>query len=287
MQTLVNTVRATGATNVIMLGGLAYSNDLSQWLANKPTDSLNNLMASTHIYNFNTCSSTSCWASTIAPVAASVPVLAGEIGENDCAHGFIDTLMAWLDSEGIGYLAWAWDTYSCSAFPALVSDYTGTPTAYGLGLKNHLAVEAGVTPTPTTIATNTPTATATSTSTSTPTPTPTSTGTGSSCKVTYTITGQWGGGYGASIAIANTGSTAITSWSLVWAFANGQTVSSGWNGNFTQSGTTVTVTNVSYNGTIAAGATIGNQPGFNGTWNNVTNAKPTAFTLNGTACTVG
>ena len=53
MQTLVNTVRATGATNVIMLGGLAYSNDISQWLANKPTDSQNNLVASVHIYNFN------------------------------------------------------------------------------------------------------------------------------------------------------------------------------------------------------------------------------------------
>ena len=49
MQTLINTVRATGATNIIMLGGLAYSNDLSGWLANKPTDSQNNLVASTHI----------------------------------------------------------------------------------------------------------------------------------------------------------------------------------------------------------------------------------------------
>ena len=31
MQTLVNTVRATGATNVLMLGGLAYSNSLAQY----------------------------------------------------------------------------------------------------------------------------------------------------------------------------------------------------------------------------------------------------------------
>jgi endoglucanase len=54
MQTLVNTVRATGATNVISLGGLAYSNDLTAWVANKPTDSANNLVASYHSYNFNT-----------------------------------------------------------------------------------------------------------------------------------------------------------------------------------------------------------------------------------------
>ncbi|HET8846800.1 MAG TPA: cellulase family glycosylhydrolase, partial [Ktedonobacteraceae bacterium] len=69
MQTLINTVRATGATNVLLLGGLAFSNDLTQWLANEPTDPLNNLVASTHIYNFNVCSTVSCWTSQIAPVA--------------------------------------------------------------------------------------------------------------------------------------------------------------------------------------------------------------------------
>jgi hypothetical protein len=45
MQTLVNTVRATGASNVIMLGGLAYANDLSQWLTYRPTDPDGNLAA--------------------------------------------------------------------------------------------------------------------------------------------------------------------------------------------------------------------------------------------------
>ena len=38
MQTLVNTVRATGATNVIMLGGVQYSGTLSHWGAYAPTD---------------------------------------------------------------------------------------------------------------------------------------------------------------------------------------------------------------------------------------------------------
>jgi endoglucanase len=93
MQTLINTVRATGATNILMLGGLAWANDMTGWLANEPTDPNNNLVASTHVYNFNACVSTSCWDSQIAPVAAKVPVIAGEIGENDCASGFINTLM--------------------------------------------------------------------------------------------------------------------------------------------------------------------------------------------------
>jgi hypothetical protein len=123
-----------------MLGGLAYANDLTGWLANEPTDPDNNLVASTHIYNFNVCSNVSCWASQIAPVAARVPVLAGEIGENDCAHTFIDGLMNWLDMENIGYLPWTWTvvTGGCSTGPVLITDYTGTPTAYGAGLQTHL-----------------------------------------------------------------------------------------------------------------------------------------------------
>jgi endoglucanase len=138
-QTLVNSVRATGATNVIMLGGLAYSNDLTQWLAYKPTDPQNNLVAAAHIYNFNSCASTSCWDSQLAPVAASVPLVLGEFGENDCAHGFVDGLMNWADAHAVGYLGWTWNNWDCSTGPSLISDYTGTATAYGQGLKARLA----------------------------------------------------------------------------------------------------------------------------------------------------
>jgi hypothetical protein len=159
MQTLINTVRATGATNILMLGGLAYANDLTGWLANEPTDPSNNLVASTHIYNFNVCSTVSCWTSQIAPVAAKVPVLAGEIGENDCAHGFIDELMGWLDSANIGYLAWTWTvvTGGCSSGPVLITDYTGTPTAYGVGLQNHLLALAAIGGPPPTVSLTSPT----------------------------------------------------------------------------------------------------------------------------------
>ena len=139
MQSLVNAVRATGATNVIMLGGLAWSNDLTQWLAYKPTDSTGNLMAAFHVYNFNSCSNTSCWDSQIAPVAAQVPVVAGEIGQNSCAHDFIDQVMAWADAHAIGYLAWTWNPWGCSGGNVLIQDYTGVPTdSYGSGFKAHL-----------------------------------------------------------------------------------------------------------------------------------------------------
>ncbi|GAA4868843.1 cellulase family glycosylhydrolase [Kitasatospora terrestris] len=139
MQKLVDTVRATGAKNVILLGGLAYSNDLGQWAAHKPTDPTGNLGAAFHVYNFNTCSSVSCFDSTLSPVAAQVPLVLGEIGENDCAHGFIDQVMAWADAKKLSYLGWTWNTWNCGSGPSLISSYDGTPTSFGAGLKDHLA----------------------------------------------------------------------------------------------------------------------------------------------------
>ena len=292
MQSLVNAVRATGATTPLMLGGLAYSNDLSQWLQYKPNDPVNGLIASTHIYNFNSCSNTACWNSQTAVVAAKVPVIAGEIGENDCAHGFIDGLMSWLDSHGIGYSAWTWNPYSCTATPALITDYTGTPTAYGLGFKNHLLSLVGSNPTP--IPTTPPTATATPGTTPTPRPTvtpsptpvhtPTATPTpasgGGGCKVSYSVN-QWPGGFTANMTVTNTSSTTINGWSLVFTFPASQQVTQGWNGVFTQQGSKVTVVNQSYNPTIAPGASL--SPGFNGSWTG-SNPAPTSFTLNGVTC---
>lgn len=172
MQELVNTIRNAGATNIIMLGGVEYANSLSQWLTYRPSDPDNNLAASWHSYNFNYCNTQSCWDSTVAPVQQQVPVIAGEIGENDCADGYINTLMPWMDSHGASYLGWTWDTWDCASGPALISDYNGTPTNFGAGYQAHLAALAGATPTPT--ATGAP-PTATSTpvpSTITPTGTP-------------------------------------------------------------------------------------------------------------------
>ncbi|WP_181140479.1 cellulose binding domain-containing protein [Streptomyces sp. Ru62] len=138
MQDLVDSVRATGARNVILAGGLAYSNDLSQWTAYKPTDPAGNLAAAYHVYNFNSCASESCWNSTLAPVAAQVPLVAGEIGENTCSHGFTDRVMGWFDDHDLSYLGWTWNTWDCSSGPSLISAYDGTPTAYGAGLRDHL-----------------------------------------------------------------------------------------------------------------------------------------------------
>jgi hypothetical protein len=102
------------------------------------------------------------------------------------------------------------------------------------------------------------------------------------CQVTYAVTSQWPGGFGANITIQNTSGSAWSSWSLKFAFpASGQTAGQGWNGAFSQSGENVTVTNLAWNGNVAANASV--SPGFNGTWT-TSNPVPTSFIVNGNAC---
>lgn len=143
MQQLVTAVRAAGARQPLLLGGLGWSGDLSQWLRFEPRDPLHQLVASVHVYNFGGCVTEACWDRTIAPVARKVPVVTGELGENDCAAGFVDRYMTWADEHGVSYLGWTWDTWNCKSGPALISAYDGTPTAFGAGLRDHLAALAG------------------------------------------------------------------------------------------------------------------------------------------------
>ena len=100
------------------------------------------------------------------------------------------------------------------------------------------------------------------------------------CQVTYAVQNSWSTGFTLGVTIQNTG-PAITSWTLAYSYAGNQTLSSGWSGNWTQSAKTVTVTNVSWNGSLATNAStqIGANFGFSGT-----NTAPTTFTLNGTTC---
>jgi xyloglucan-specific exo-beta-1,4-glucanase len=100
--------------------------------------------------------------------------------------------------------------------------------------------------------------------------------------VSYAVN-QWAGGFTANLTITNTGTTAINGWTLTFTFPGSQQVAQGWSAVFAQQGANVTVTNASFNSTIAAGTTV--NPGFNGTWT-VSNPSPTSFSLNGKTCSV-
>ena len=100
------------------------------------------------------------------------------------------------------------------------------------------------------------------------------------CQVTYTVNSDWGTGFSVAINITNNG-PAITSWTLGYAYTGNQKIAQGWSGNWSQSGENITVTNASWNGTLATGgsASIGANFSYTGT-----NTAPAAFTLNGSTC---
>ncbi|WP_158854901.1 pectate lyase [Saccharothrix deserti] len=101
------------------------------------------------------------------------------------------------------------------------------------------------------------------------------------CRVDYTVTNQWQGGFGANVTVTNLGD-AVSGWTLEWSFSAGQKVTQLWGGEFSQSGSAVTVRNASYNGSLATGASV--TPGFNGSWSG-SNPVPSSFKLNGVVCT--
>jgi hypothetical protein len=87
-----------------------------------------------------------------------------------------------------------------------------------------------------------------------PSPSPSPSGTGT-CSGTYSVVNSWSGGFQGQVVVKNTGSGTLNGWSLGWTFPGSQTITSLWNGSYTQSGNTVTVSNASYDGSLASGGT--------------------------------
>src|ERR1700729_1383239 len=97
----------------------------------------------------------------------------------------------------------------------------------------------------------------------------------SSCAAAYSVPTDWGSGFTANLTITDNGTAAITGWTVTYTYAGNQTLANGWNGNWTQSSKTGTVTSLSYNGSLAAGATTSPGANFNSSG---TNAAPTSVT---------
>ena len=101
------------------------------------------------------------------------------------------------------------------------------------------------------------------------------------CRVQYAKSWDNGSGFGAAITITNLGDP-VTSWTLGYTWPGNQLLAQGWSGVWSQSGSAVTVRNAAWNGAIATGSSV--MIGFNGTYTGA-NTDPSAFTVNGTACT--
>jgi hypothetical protein len=141
MASLLQAVRSTGAKNVVILGGLSYSSDMSQWVASvngipnlpAPLDGIGieNVAASWHAYDFNseqsgcpsqyngysmslTCNSAQTTAmntSATSVLSAGFPLIIGESGisaySTSTAASFTATQITDLEGWYDNLLTWA------------------------------------------------------------------------------------------------------------------------------------------------------------------------------------
>jgi hypothetical protein len=152
-QQMINAVRATGASNVVLVGALQYTQDLSGWLANRPSDPQGQMAATWHAYpTFGTAWGTTAyaqpnlspqiWSEVQAVRAAGFPVIATETGDQNSAgtvgSPLVANVTAFADKNGVSVIGWAWDVWG-DADNVLVKDVNGTPTdGYGLFFHNWL-----------------------------------------------------------------------------------------------------------------------------------------------------
>jgi hypothetical protein len=134
MQELYNTVRSTGATNLVVIGGLNWAYDLS----GVPTHRVvgNNIVYNTHPYNYPG-KQPSNWDSGFGLLAETDPVIATEFGNYDCTKDYYQAFVRYAHVHHISWSAWAWFPGGCG-FPAIVSDWNGTPNASGQVVKDAL-----------------------------------------------------------------------------------------------------------------------------------------------------
>jgi len=102
----------------------------------------------------------------------------------------------------------------------------------------------------------------------------------------YHQANNWGGanGFTANVTVTNTGTAALTGWTLAFAFSSGQRVTDGWSATWNQpaGSANVTAVNMPWNANIPSNGST--SIGFNGSHTG-TNTAPASFTLNGNSCT--
>jgi len=155
MQAMVNAVRATGATNVIMAGGVSWAQDSSLWLQFRPIDPAGQLACSWHAYPSQQDASypsfppgtwwgiaTGAYDWIQAILVAGFPVIIGETGSGVSSQ-LLPKLLPWADQHNVSVFAWSWNP----GWGSLVSDQNGTPVgdgpAYKSWLQSHAATSGG------------------------------------------------------------------------------------------------------------------------------------------------
>jgi endoglucanase len=139
MQQLYDTVRATGAHNLVVIGGLDWAYDLS----GVPTHRIegSNILYASHSYvNSGSEMLSRFWDAYWGFLTATDPVLVTEFGDTDaaCSTAYSAEVISYADKHAAGWTAWGWFPKGCT-FPSLINDWAGTPSPSGAVVKAALA----------------------------------------------------------------------------------------------------------------------------------------------------
>jgi endoglucanase len=123
-QSLIDTIRGEGATNVILTSPEWWAGQIQIWLASKPVDSLNQMGVAWHIYGFNNGT-----AGPLGVLAAGYPIVITE------TYGFDQNLdggknangYTWAKSHGIGLVWWGWNDWGGQSSLAAAVASEGAP----------------------------------------------------------------------------------------------------------------------------------------------------------------
>jgi endoglucanase len=142
MNQLYAAVRGTGATNIVILGGIDWAYDLTGVLTH-PIAGAMNLAYAVHPY-YNNGKMPGDWAADWGAVLPMFPVIVTEFGRIDgsCDAGYAQQVLQYANSHQLSWIGWAWYPKDCS-FPSLITGFDGTPTAVGTVVKNALLAAQG------------------------------------------------------------------------------------------------------------------------------------------------
>jgi hypothetical protein len=110
MQSMLNTIRAEYAGNVVLSAPVWWAGQIQLWLQTKPIDSHGQLAASWHDYGWTGSGSGHNDPSAI--LAAGYPIVITEQWNVSGVGGGY----SWLASQDIGFLWWGWNDWSGQAF---------------------------------------------------------------------------------------------------------------------------------------------------------------------------
>lgn len=141
-QAIVDTIRATGATQPIIVSGIEFAGDVSRWAEQKPVDPLNSVVVGFN--DFDYAKNLRRSKGDLRTLSDRFPVVVGGFGDTDCDSDYSKRLMRFADGQGISYLAWTWNTEAdyggCSNAllgPKVSAYYSAHPSGFGKGIRKH------------------------------------------------------------------------------------------------------------------------------------------------------